>query len=70
MIAAVVVAVLVMMVFARPISDFVARHPTVKMLALAFLLVIGVTLMADGFGHHIPRATSTSPWRSRSSSRC
>jgi predicted tellurium resistance membrane protein TerC len=55
MIAAVVAAVLVMMVFAQPIGHFVARHPTIKMLALAFLLAIGVMLMADGLGHHVPK---------------
>ena len=55
MIAAVVVAVGFMMVFAGPISRFVERHPTVKMLALSFLLLIGVTLMADGFGQHISK---------------
>jgi len=55
MIAAVVAAVLVMMVFAKPIGDFVARRPTVKMLALAFLLVIGIMLITDGFGHHVPK---------------
>jgi len=55
MIAAVVAAVLVMMAFARPIGSFVSRHPTIKMLALAFLLAIGVMLMADGFGHHVPK---------------
>jgi predicted tellurium resistance membrane protein TerC len=55
MIAAVVAAVLVMMVFARPIGDFVSRRPTVKMLALAFLLVIGMMLITDGFGHHVPK---------------
>jgi predicted tellurium resistance membrane protein TerC len=55
MIAAVVAAVLVMMVFARSIGNFVARRPTVKMLALAFLLAIGVMLIADGFGHHVPK---------------
>jgi predicted tellurium resistance membrane protein TerC len=55
MIAAVVAAVLVMMAFARSIGEFVDRHPTVKMLALAFLLAIGVMLMADGFGHHVPK---------------
>jgi len=55
MIAAVVAAVLVMMVFAQPIGDFVSRRPTVKMLALAFLVAIGVMLMADGFGHHVPK---------------
>ena len=55
MIAAVVVAVAFMMVFAGPISRFVERHPTVKMLALSFLLLIGVTLMAEGFGQHISK---------------
>ena len=55
MIAAVIAAVLVMMVFAKSIGDFVARRPTVKMLALAFLVAIGVMLMADGFGHHVPK---------------
>jgi len=55
MISAVVVAVLFMMVFARPVGEFVERHPTVKMLALAFLLMIGVALIAEGFGQHIPK---------------
>jgi predicted tellurium resistance membrane protein TerC len=55
MIAAVVVAVGFMMLFSRPISSFVARHPTVKMLALGFLLLIGVTLIAEGFDQHIPK---------------
>jgi predicted tellurium resistance membrane protein TerC len=55
MIAAVVAAVVVMVAFARPIGEFVGRHPTVKMLALAFLLAIGVMLMADGLGHHVPK---------------
>jgi len=55
MIAAVVIAVAVMMIFARPISDFVERHPTVKMLALSFLVLIGVMLVADAFEHHIPK---------------
>jgi predicted tellurium resistance membrane protein TerC len=55
MIAAVIAAVLVMMVFARAIGDFVSRRPTVKMLALAFLVAIGVMLIADGFGHHVPK---------------
>ena len=44
-----------MMWFAEPVSRFVDRHPTVKMLALSFLLLIGVMLIADGFGHHIPK---------------
>jgi predicted tellurium resistance membrane protein TerC len=55
MIAAVVVAVAFMMVFAGPISRFVERRPTVKMLALSFLLLIGVTLIAEGFEQHISK---------------
>ena len=55
MIAAVVVAVLVMMFLAGPISDFVDRHPTIKMLALAFLILIGVALVGEGLGFHIPK---------------
>ncbi len=55
MITAVVIAVGFMMVFAAPVSGFVDRHPTVKMLALSFLLLIGVTLIADGLGRHIPK---------------
>jgi len=55
MIAAVVISIIVMMAFARSISDFVQRHPTVKMLALSFLLLIGMTLVADGLHHHIPK---------------
>jgi predicted tellurium resistance membrane protein TerC len=55
MVAAVVIAVVFMMLFAGVIGDFVQRHPTLKMLALSFLLLIGVTLIADGFEQHIPR---------------
>ena len=55
MITAVMIAIGVMLIFARPISDFVERHPTVKMLALSFLLLIGVMLVADGFDAHIPK---------------
>src|SRR6266545_2702482 len=55
MIAAVVLAVGVMMFAAAPISGFVHRHPTVKMLALSFLLMIGVSLIADGLGQHIAK---------------
>ncbi len=55
MIAAVVLAVVVMMFFAGPVGDFVDRHPTVKMLALSFLLLIGVTLIAEGLGQHISK---------------
>lgn len=55
MVAAVVIAVGFMMVFVGAISDFVHRHPTVKMLALSFLLLIGVTLIAEGFDQHISK---------------
>jgi predicted tellurium resistance membrane protein TerC len=55
MVIAVVVAVGVMMIGAGPISNFVHRHPTVKMLALAFLILIGVTLVAEGLAQHIPK---------------
>lgn len=55
MVAAVVVAVGLMMWFAGPVGRFVSQHPTVKMLALAFLFVIGVVLIADGFDHHVPK---------------
>lgn len=55
MVAAVVVAVLVMMLFADSISHFVSRHPTVQMLALSFLILIGVFLVAEGLGRHIDR---------------
>jgi predicted tellurium resistance membrane protein TerC len=55
MIAAVVVAVVVMMFLAGPISDFVDRHPTIKMLALSFLILIGVALIGEGLEFHIPK---------------
>jgi predicted tellurium resistance membrane protein TerC len=55
MVAAVIAAVGFMMFFAEPVSAFVDKHPTIKMLALSFLLMIGVMLIADGFGHHIPK---------------
>jgi predicted tellurium resistance membrane protein TerC len=55
MVTAVILAVIIMMVSAEVISDFVHRHPTVKMLALSFLLLIGVSLVAEGFHHHIPK---------------
>jgi predicted tellurium resistance membrane protein TerC len=44
-----------MLAFARPIGEFVERHPTVKVLALSFLIMIGLVLVADGFGQHIPK---------------
>ncbi len=55
MITAVILALIVMLVAAGPISGFVERHPTVKMLALAFLLLIGTTLIVEGFGQHIQK---------------
>jgi predicted tellurium resistance membrane protein TerC len=55
MVAAVVIAVLIMMLSAEPISAFVHKHPTVKMLALSFLLLIGLSLLLEGFDHHIPK---------------
>jgi predicted tellurium resistance membrane protein TerC len=55
MITAVIIAVAVMLVFAKAVGDFVEHHPTVKILALSFLLLIGVMLVADGLGQHIPK---------------
>jgi predicted tellurium resistance membrane protein TerC len=55
MVTAVVLAVGIMMVSAEPISDFVARHPTVKVLALSFLLLIGISLVGDGLDMHVPK---------------
>jgi predicted tellurium resistance membrane protein TerC len=55
MIAAVIIAVLFMLVFAKAVGDFVAKHPTVKILALSFLVLIGVNLVAEGAGQHIPK---------------
>jgi predicted tellurium resistance membrane protein TerC len=55
MIAAVMVSVGLMMLFARAIGNFVSAHPTIKMLALSFLLVVGVMLMAEGFDHKVPK---------------
>jgi predicted tellurium resistance membrane protein TerC len=55
MIAAVIVAVLMMMFMAGPISNFVDRHPTIKMLALSFLILIGVALVGESLGFHIPK---------------
>jgi predicted tellurium resistance membrane protein TerC len=55
MIAAVVVAIGFMMAFSGPISGFVSRHPTIKMLALSFLILIGVALIAEGLDQHIPK---------------
>ncbi len=55
MIAAVVISIAVMYVASGTVADFIKRHPTTKMLALSFLLLIGVSLVSDGFGFHIPR---------------
>ena len=55
MMTAVIIAVIVMLVSSRPIGNFVERHPTVKMLALSFLLLIGVSLIGDGLDQHIPK---------------
>ena len=55
MIAAVVASLGLMMLFARAIGEFVDAHPSIKMLALSFLVVVGVVLVAEGFGHHVPK---------------
>ncbi|MGE0791740.1 MAG: TerC family protein [Sandaracinaceae bacterium] len=55
MIAAIVIAVLIMLLFARRIGDFVNDHPSMKLLALSFMMLIGVLLVADGFDQHIPK---------------
>jgi predicted tellurium resistance membrane protein TerC len=55
MVTAVIVAVIFMMAFARPISQFVDRHPTIRMLALSFLILIGVSLVGEGLHFHIPK---------------
>ena len=55
MIAAVIASVGLMMGFAGAIGQFVSAHPTIKMLALSFLFLIGVVLIADGFDHHVPK---------------
>ncbi|HZM44637.1 MAG TPA: TerC family protein [Burkholderiales bacterium] len=55
MVLAIVAAVVVMMFAARPIGEFVDRHPTVKMLALSFLILVGVALIAEGWDYHIPK---------------
>lgn len=55
MIVAVIISMLVMLLFAKPISDFINNHPSVKVLALSFLLTIGVLLVAEGFDQHVPK---------------
>jgi predicted tellurium resistance membrane protein TerC len=53
--SAVILAVIVMLIASGPVARFVAQHPTVKMLAFSFLLLIGTTLVADGLGFHMPK---------------
>lgn len=55
MVAAIVIAVMVMLVAAKPIGEFVDRHPTIKMLALSFLILVGVALVAEGWDYHLPK---------------
>jgi len=55
MIAAVITSVALMMLFARSIGNFISNHPSIKILALSFLVVVGVVLIAEGFEHHIPK---------------
>ncbi|HVT34460.1 MAG TPA: hypothetical protein VHE37_02670 [Nevskiaceae bacterium] len=55
MVAAIVVAVFVMMLLSGPLSRFVDRHPTIKILALSFLILIGMALVGEGFGQHVPK---------------
>ncbi len=55
MVAAIIIAVIVMLVASDPIGEFIDRHPTIKMLALAFIILVGVALIADGMEFHIPR---------------
>src|SRR5258706_11436322 len=55
MCAAIVLAVIVMMFFSGPVGRFVDRHPTIKILALSFLILIGMALVGEGFGEHVPK---------------
>ncbi|CAH0532683.1 hypothetical protein VST7929_00524 [Vibrio stylophorae] len=55
MVIAILISVGIMMIAAKPIGDFVDRHPTIKILALSFLILVGMTLMGEGFGLHIPK---------------
>jgi predicted tellurium resistance membrane protein TerC len=55
MASAIIIAVVIMLVASAPLADFVQRYPTVKMLALSFLMLIGMTLIADGAGFHVPK---------------
>ena len=67
MISAVVVAIAFMMFFAAPVGAFVSRHPTIKMLALSFFLLIGLNLIVEAFDVHVPKGYIYSRWDSRSS---
>ena len=55
MVTAILISIVFMLAFAKPLGEFVERHPTVKVLALSFLIMIGLVLIADGFGQHIPK---------------
>jgi predicted tellurium resistance membrane protein TerC len=55
MVSAIVISVFVMLFAMKTVGEFIEKHPTLKMLALSFLILIGVALLADGFGLHIPR---------------
>jgi predicted tellurium resistance membrane protein TerC len=55
MILAIIISMMVMLAASKTISDFVNRHPTIKMLALSFLILVGFILVADGLGHHVPK---------------
>ena len=55
MVTAILISIAFMLMFAKPIGEFVERHPTIKVLALSFLIMIGLVLLADGFGQHIPK---------------
>ncbi len=55
MVIAIIIAVIIMMFFAKAVGEFVDRHPTIKILALSFLILVGVALIAEGFGFHIPK---------------
>ena len=55
MVLAIILSMMVMLAAAKTISDFVNKHPTIKMLALSFLILVGFVLMADGFGHEVPK---------------
>ena len=55
MVIAVIISMIVMLIFAAKIGDFINKHPSVKVLALAFLLMIGILLIAEGFDQHVPK---------------